>query len=204
MLEPSLEVASQYKQLDILPTYLPYLGTLSSSRRTYQTGAYSINRTNPESTTTTTTMSTQTMQATKVSVTDDIPIPRGEAHSTLVFYAPPADGGVPFNYIETPPPGLPQRNFGEDSHEITLQDIRGRESEFDMNERGFGVLQNVSSGMQNADFNHDEKIEKTYYPEVESLLLDKVPGAKRVFIFDHTVRRSDPNAKRAPVNRARH
>lgn len=202
MLEPSLEVASQYKQLDILPTYLPYLGTLSSSRRTYQTGAYSINRTNPESTTTTTTMSTQTMQATKVSVTDDIPIPRGEAHSTLVFYAPPADGGVPFNYIETPPPGLPQRNFGEDSHEITLQDIRGRESEFDMNERGFGVLQNVSSGMQNADFNHDEKIEKTYYPEVESLLLDKVPGAKRVFIFDHTVRRSDPNAKRAPVNRA--
>ena len=34
------------------------------------------------------------------------------------------------------------------------------------------------------------------------MLLDNVPGAQRVFLFDHTVRRSDPNAKRAPVNRA--
>ncbi|QIW98039.1 hypothetical protein AMS68_003557 [Peltaster fructicola] len=45
-------------------------------------------------------------------------------------------------------------------------------------------------------------IKQNYYPEVEQLLIDNVPGAKRVFIFDHTVRRSDPNAKRAPVNRA--
>ncbi|PPJ60857.1 hypothetical protein CBER1_07214 [Cercospora berteroae] len=147
-------------------------------------------------------MSTQTQTQQKFGVSEDIPVPRGEVQSKLVFYAPPEDGSVPFNYIEKPPEGLPQRNYGQDEQPITLQDIRGREHEFDMNKGGFGVLQNISSEMQNSDFSNDDKIQQTYYPEIENLILEKVPGAKRVFIFDHTVRRSDPNAHRAPVNRA--
>ncbi|PIB03151.1 hypothetical protein CB0940_12076 [Cercospora beticola] len=147
-------------------------------------------------------MSTQTQTQQKFAVSEDIPVPRGEVQSKLVFYAPPEDGSVPFNYIEKPPEGLPQRNYGQDEQSITIQDIRGREHEFDMNKGGFGVLQNISSEMQNSDFSNDDKIQQTYYPEIEKLILEKVPGAKRVFIFDHTVRRSDPNAHRAPVNRA--
>lgn len=148
-------------------------------------------------------MSTQTQtQQKKLAVTDDIPIPRGEVQSKLVFYAPPDDGSVPFNYIETPPEGLPQRNYNQDERPITIHDIRGREHEFHMNESGFGTLSNIPSSMQNSDFNSDEKIQQTYYPEIENLILQNVPGANRVFIFDHTVRRSSPNAHRAPVNRA--
>lgn len=153
-------------------------------------------------------MSTQTTTQSQQSfgVSEDIPVPRGSTKSSLIFFKSPADGAQPFNYAgdyqNNPPNGMPQKNYGEDSHEIEIQDIRGRESEFDMNERGFGVLQGVSSQMKNEDFNDDAKIEKTYYPEIEKLLLDKVEGAHRVFIFDHTVRRSDPNAKRAPVTRA--
>jgi hypothetical protein len=147
-------------------------------------------------------MSTQTQTQQKFGVSNDIPVPRGEVQSSLVFYAPPADGAAPFNYVEQPPEGQPQRNYTEDTHPVTIHDIRGRESEFDMNEQGFGVLQKIPSAMTNEDFSNDATIQETYYPEIEQLILEKVSGAKRVFIFDHTVRRSDPNAKRAPVNRA--
>lgn len=132
--------------------------------------------------------------------TSDIEIPRGETQSSLTFYSPPSDGSAPWNYVEQPPEGWPQRNYGEDSHEVTINDIRGREQEFDMNVNGFRTVSGVES--KEKDFTDDDKIKGNYYPEVEQVLLDNVPGAKRVFIFDHTVRRSDPNAKRAPVTRA--
>lgn len=147
----------------------------------------------------TTQTSTQQIQQ-KFDVTNDIPIPRGEAHSSLIFYAPPEDGAAPFNYVEQPPEGMPQRNYKENRNEITISDIRGREQEFDINVNGFGTASGIES--KEKDFTDDEAIKQNYYPEVEKLLLDKVPGAERIFIFDHTVRRSDPNAKRAPVNRA--
>jgi len=143
---------------------------------------------------------TQTQTQTKFGTTTDIRVPRGPVDSTLTFYAPPSDGAAPFNYVEQPPEGQPQRNYGEYTHEVTINDVRGRESDFDINSNGFGVIQGVSS--KEKEFNDDEHIKRVYYPEVEKLLLDNVSGAQRIFIFDHTVRRSDPNAKRAPVNRA--
>ena len=147
-----------------------------------------------------TTTQTQTTTPTKFGTTTDIPIPRGPVESTLVFYSPPADGSRPFNYVETPPEGQPQRNYGEHPSKVTIQDIRGRESEYDMNVNGFGTVSGVESAEK--DFADDEHIKEVYYPEVEKLLLEQAAGAQRVHIFDHTVRRSDPNAKRGPVNRA--
>lgn len=147
-----------------------------------------------------TTTSTQTQQPTTFGVTQDIEIPRGPTTSSLIFYSPPEDGSAPFNYVEPQPEGHPQRNYGEFKHEVTVHDIRGRESEFDINVNGFGIVKGVQS--EEKEFTDDESIKAKYYPEVEKVLLDNVPGAKRVFLFDHTVRRSDPNAKRAPVNRA--
>lgn len=149
-----------------------------------------------------TTTSTQTQQPTaSFGVgSNHIDIPRGSTSSSLIFYSPPTDGSAPFNYVEPQPEGQPQRNYGENPHEVTVHDIRGRESEFDINVNGFGVVKGVQS--EEKEFTDDESIKSKYYPEVEKVLLDNVPGAKRVFLFDHTVRRSDPNAKRAPVNRA--
>ncbi|WP_277214323.1 hypothetical protein, partial [Isoptericola croceus] len=51
-------------------------------------------------------------------------------------------------------------------------------------------------------FNSDDDIQRVYYPEVEKLLLDTVPGAHRVIIFYRTIRRENPTAHRQPVNRA--
>lgn len=149
---------------------------------------------------TTTQTQTQSHSFGVVKDINNIEIPRGETRSTLTFYEPPADGSKPWNYVEQPPEGSPQRNFGAEEHEVDLNDIRGRESEFDMNVNGFGTVSGVES--QEKDFTDEERIQSIYYPEVEKLLLDNVPGAKRVFIFDHTIRRSSPDAKRAPVNRA--
>jgi hypothetical protein len=149
---------------------------------------------------TTTTTQTQTHSFGVSKDSNEIEIPRGETQSTLVFYAPPEDGSKPWNYVEKPPEGSPQRNYGEHPHEVTINDIRGREHEFDMNVNGFGTIKGIES--KEKDFTDDESIKQNYYPEVEKLLLDNVAGANRVFIFDHTVRRSDPNAKRGPVNRA--
>jgi len=69
-----------------------------------------------------------------------------------------------------------------------------------MNVNGFSVIQGVSS--EEKDFTDDEHIKQIYYPEVEKVLLANAPGANRIFLFDHTVRRSDPGAKRTPVTRA--
>eukprot|EP01098_Paradermamoeba_levis_P007645 TRINITY_DN3176_c0_g1_i2.p1 TRINITY_DN3176_c0_g1~~TRINITY_DN3176_c0_g1_i2.p1 ORF type:complete len:274 (-),score=69.19 TRINITY_DN3176_c0_g1_i2:40-828(-) len=41
-----------------------------------------------------------------------------------------------------------------------------------------------------ANFYDEKEVTTTYYPEVEQILLQNVPGAKRVFIFDHTRRSS--------------
>ena len=127
------------------------------------------------------------------------PVPRGPVRSTLIFYSPPVDGSTPFNYVEKPPEGQPQRNYNEHWKEVQINDVRGRESNYTLDNNSFQTLAGVDSAEK--DFNDDEHIKRVYYPEVEQLLLNNVPGAQRVLLFDHTIRRSGPEAKRAPVTR---
>jgi hypothetical protein len=129
--------------------------------------------------------------------------PSGPVTAEIIFYKAPEDGSKPFNYTYTPPPeGEPQRNFGSVNHNVVIQDIRGREREFDMNKTGFAALPHIDSQLKYEDWEDDAVVEAKYYPEVEKLLLDRVPGAKRVFLFDHTIRRTRPDSNRAPVTRA--
>lgn len=127
-------------------------------------------------------------------------IPRGDTTVTLNYFSPPEDGSAPFNYVEQPPEGQPQRNFGTFTTQVPIHDIRGRESEYTLDKDAFKVVSDVPESAER-DFVDDESIKKNYYPEVEKLLLDHVPGSNKVFIFDHTIRRSSPNAHRAPVAR---
>jgi len=102
--------------------------------------------------------------------------------------------------VETPPPDQPQRNYGSAERKVTITDIRGHEDEYSLDHDAFAAIQNVSSAAD-PSFTDDENIKSVYYPEVERLVADHVPGVQRVVIFDHTIRRSDPNAARGPVNR---
>lgn len=148
-------------------------------------------------------MATATETATNTirsAITATSNVHRGPVSATFNFYNPPEDGSKPFNYVETPPEGQPQRNYSDTSLEVTVDDIRGREADFNLDNNAFAALTNIPPSAEK-DFTDDESVKKNYYPEVEQLLLDHVPGSKRIFIFDHTVRRANPNAHRAPVQR---
>src|SRR5260370_37866375 len=94
----------------------------------------------------------------------------------------------PVRYVNDPPPGVPQWNGIDDPHEIRIEDGRGREHEFTLDRNGFALIKAPS---QVRNFYAEDEVRRTYYPEVERLLRDRL-GADRAFIFDHTV----PNAPR--------
>ncbi|KAL9111627.1 MAG: hypothetical protein Q9227_003900 [Pyrenula ochraceoflavens] len=151
------------------------------------------------STTTTTTTAPHQQFPTSVKPTDPSYIPRGPVTANLSFYTPPEDGSAPYNWVEPQPEGVPQRNFGAADHDVRINDIRGQESSFTLDRDAFQAFQNIPS--EERDFNDEEHIKSVYYPEVEEFVLKNVPGAHKVVIFDHTIRRSNPDAPRAPVTR---
>ncbi|EGR51815.1 uncharacterized protein TRIREDRAFT_2433 [Trichoderma reesei QM6a] len=128
-------------------------------------------------------------------------VPRGDVTATLNYYTAPADGSQPYNLVgDDHPSDLPRRNYGDDFHDVVIHDIRGREADFTLDRDAFQLVQNVPPSAER-DFVDDESIKKNYYPEVEQLLLQQIPGADKIYIFDHTIRRSSPDAPRSPVLR---
>ena len=146
-------------------------------------------------------ISSQTPQPSSATTSSSSTIPRGPVKATLNFYDPPSDGSAPHNWVEAPPAGQPQRNFGDSLHEITISDVRGREDSFNLDTHAFAVLKNFPHN-DAIDWSSDDSIREVYYPEVEALLLKECPGAERILLFDHTIRKALPNAHRAPVTRA--
>src|SRR6266851_4898080 len=103
----------------------------------------------------------------------------------------------PVRYVDDPPPGVPQWNGIDDPRQIRIEDARGREHEFTLDRNGFAL---VKAPTQVRDFYADEEVRRTYYPEVEQLLRDRL-GASSVFIFDHTVRNAGRKDAREPSRR---
>ena len=132
-----------------------------------------------------------------------IQVPRGPVTAELSFYGAPADGSKPFNYVENPPAGQPKSNVRTEINTVQIEDLRGREGNFTLDHNAFEALANIESSIKPTELTSltDEQIRSTYYPEVEKLLLSNVPGANRILLFDHTIRRADPAAHRAPVLR---
>ena len=173
------------------------LRSISSVARIANTSKDTMSTITQTQTTSTQSLSTESNKTNGVH--DSSYIPRGPVTASLKFYAPPTDGSKPFNYVEAPPEGQPQRNFGDTDLDVAISDLRGQESQFTLDNNAFTSIANVSS--HEHEFVDDEHIKKVYYPEVENLLLEHVSGAKRVLLFDHTIRRANPNAHRAPVTR---
>ncbi|OTA92288.1 hypothetical protein M434DRAFT_31954 [Hypoxylon sp. CO27-5] len=81
-------------------------------------------------------------------------------------------------------------------HKRSVNNLRGRESEFSTDNSGFAVYEEPSN---EKSFTDDGAIRNGYYQEIESLLRKRIPGIKKVVIFDHTIRRRTPDAARTPV-----
>ncbi|KAI0923126.1 hypothetical protein AcV7_005720 [Taiwanofungus camphoratus] len=135
------------------------------------------------------------MATAQVLVPHDIP-------TTLNYYAPVGEE-APYQYVNDPPEGKPQTNIGSDPHPVVIHDARGKESSVSLDTSGFQFVRHVSA---EKEFEDEEAIKTTYYKEVEDLL-KKEAGAKRIFIFDHTIRRKpvdqrngkQPSGPKAPL-----
>jgi hypothetical protein len=90
----------------------------------------------------------------------------------------------PTFYRIDPPPGVPQWNGIDDEREVAIEDARGREAEFTLDQNGFALV-NAPTAVTN--FYDPEEIKRVYYPEVDQLLR-LTTGANSVFVFDHNVR----------------
>ena len=106
-----------------------------------------------------------------------------DVNTTLNYYTPIGEE-APFTYVFEPPEGIEKHNLGNETHPAVVHDARGRESDFNLDNSGFQFVKHTSS---EKTFLDEDQITSVYYKEVEELL-KKQTGAKRVFIFDHTIR----------------
>ncbi|KAI0628394.1 hypothetical protein C8Q77DRAFT_1162137 [Trametes polyzona] len=107
--------------------------------------------------------------------------------STTLNYYLALDDEPPYQYaLQDPPEGKKRSNVSVQSYPVVIHDARGREGEFTLDNAGF---QFVTWPSKEKGFLDDGLIKTQYYAEVEDLLKE-VTGAKRVFIFDHIIRRS--------------
>lgn len=103
---------------------------------------------------------------------------------TIMNYYKPVGTEPPFQYVNDPPEGQEKHNIGIDPHPVIVHDVRSKEDTVSLDITGFQFVKHVS---QEKDFLDDEHIKDQYYKEVEELLKQQT-GAKRVLIFDHTIR----------------
>lgn len=129
-------------------------------------------------------------------------VPRGDVTATLNYFSPPSDLSTPFNYVDTPPAGEPQRNFSDVAQPTVIHDLRGSEAAYTLDKDAFEILRDVPPSKETS-FTDDESIKEKYYPEVEALLLNNIPGSNKIYIFDHTIRRANGTGdlSRGPVTR---
>lgn len=111
-------------------------------------------------------------------------VPR-DIHTSLNYFASTRDGELPYNFTYSPPPdGLPQSNIATEVVNTIVHDVRGKEDAVSLETTGFEFVKHVS---EEKEFVDEEAIRTRYYKEVEELL-KKHTGAKKILIFDHTIR----------------
>jgi hypothetical protein len=83
----------------------------------------------------------------------------------------------------------------QEFHPMEVRD--GRSGKFSLDENGFTFVEHKTAVK---DFLDLEELKRVYYPEV-SLLMKTVSGAKRVHVFDHTLRSGDEGEREARLLR---
>lgn len=104
----------------------------------------------------------------------------------LSYYA--GDGSSPISLVAGP--GGVDTRIGateSESHRVSLHNGRLSADQFQLEREGFRFVPHPTKV---ADFYDHNEIERVYYPEVEALI-KRESGAKRVVVFDHTLRTED-------------
>jgi hypothetical protein len=86
--------------------------------------------------------------------------------ATMGYYQPKADGTLP----EVNDISIVLGSKDMDRREVVINDIRGKEDVYQLEEHGFQVLQHTSSL---DDFADENTVKSAYYLEMEELLLKR-------------------------------
>ncbi|SDR51961.1 hypothetical protein SAMN05443245_7068 [Paraburkholderia fungorum] len=99
-------------------------------------------------------------------------------------------GEKPVSYQYDPPPGVPKRSGVYRAHRVPISNARVAPppGALSIDRNGF-ELHRQPSALR--DFSDPAQIKSIYYPEAE-LLLKRATGARRVVVFDHTLRDGRP------------
>jgi hypothetical protein len=106
--------------------------------------------------------------------------------ASLNYYA---DTGAQPVSLVAEPGGLDTRVAGGDTeaHQVVLHNGRPLADRFDIERHGFRFVRHPTGV---ADFYDEDKVRRVYYPEMEALIARET-GARRVVVFDHTLRTRD-------------
>jgi hypothetical protein len=103
-------------------------------------------------------------------------------------------GTTPISLVAGPG-GIDTRLGGgqSEAHRVVLHNGRLSLDKFDIDRNGFVFVHHPT---KIADFYDDDEVRRVYYPEMEALI-KKEAGAKRVVVFDHTLRTQDEAQREA-------
>ncbi|KAK4495507.1 hypothetical protein PRZ48_013839 [Zasmidium cellare] len=90
-------------------------------------------------------------------------------------------------YFYEDPNGLNIHEPGDDPQTMSVHNGWDRAKEFDVDRNGFAVKDFPSSFDHTEKWRDEELVRKDFYPEVVEFLKKEL-GAKRVLVFDHTIR----------------
>ena len=88
------------------------------------------------------------------------------------------------------------KSFRLADYQRKVENLRPQLHNFNTDKSGFSI---VEAPAKEKSFTDDAAVRNGYYAEVEQLLKDKLPGVKKVVIFDHTIRRREISSPRQPV-----
>ena len=104
------------------------------------------------------------------------------------------DDGKPVFTIVAPPGGSDTRSGATpDPRRVTLHNGRSDAEDFVLERNGFRFVRHDTKV---ADFYDEDEIRRVYYPEMVELIKAE-SGAKRVVVFDHTLRTADDELREA-------
>jgi hypothetical protein len=93
-------------------------------------------------------------------------------------------------------PGAVDRRLGggsADPHRVRLRNGRPYTADFRLDENGFRFVRHDTKAV---DFYDNDEVRRVYYPEME-VLVQAESGARRVVVFDHTLRTADEALREA-------
>ncbi len=104
------------------------------------------------------------------------------------------DDGTPVFTIVAAPGGSDARSGGKpDPRRVRIHNGRPHAGEFKLDRNGFRFVRHDTKV---TDFYDEEEIKRIYYPEMEALIKAE-SGARRVVVFDHTLRTADKEMREA-------